>query len=172
MTIYVLMAGLPGTGKTTLAKALSERLNSTVLNKDEIRAALFPGKLTDYTREQDDLVFNAILQAANYLAVRNRTEFIFLDGRTFSRREQVEQAVHAAEIAGCPWRILYTTVPEGVAEARLRFDSNTHPAVNRTIEMYREVRGRFEPIEHPLLQIDTSQSLELCVSQTLEYLVA
>src|SRR5271156_2975778 len=115
MTTYVLMAGLPGTGKTTLAQALAKGLDGAVLSKDTVRAALFPGPLTDYTREQDDLCFKMILEAANYLAARNRVQFIFLDGRTFSRREQIDQAIRAAENAGCAWRILHTICPGAIA---------------------------------------------------------
>ena len=39
--MIVIMAGLPGTGKSTLARALAQRLAGAVLDKDEIRAALF-----------------------------------------------------------------------------------------------------------------------------------
>jgi len=168
---YVLMAGLPATGKTTLAKALAAKLDGVVLNKDEVRAALFPGALTDYTTEQDDLVFNAILQAANYLASRQRAGFIFLDGRTFSRREQVEVVLRAAASAGASWKILYTTVPENIAEARIAQDAETHPAANRTVSMYRELKTRFEPIEYPFLEVAMSLSLDVCVSQALAYLI-
>jgi predicted kinase len=172
MTTYVLMAGLPGTGKTTLAQALAQELDGAVLSKDSVRAALFPGGFTDYMREQDDLCFDAVLRAANYLTARKRAEFIFLDGRTFSRREQIDQAIWAAEAVDCAWRILHAICPEAIAEARLVKDASTHPAANRTVEMYREVKARFEPISYPYLEIDTSRSLELCLQQALEYLRA
>jgi predicted kinase len=167
MTTYVLMAGLPGTGKSTLAAALAHELNGVVLSKDAIRAALFPGDLTDYMREQDDLCFGMVLDAARYLAEHRAAEFVFLDGRTFSRREQIEQAIKAAEEAGCGWRIVLVICSDEIAEARLLADVGKHPATNRTVELYREVKARFEPILRPHLEIDTSQPLEVCTEQAL-----
>jgi adenylylsulfate kinase len=170
MSTYVLMAGLPGTGKSTLAKALAMDLDAVVLNKDLLRAALFPGRLTDYSRPQDDLCFKMLLEAAGYLAAHKRARFIFLDGRTFSRSEQIEQAVRAAESAGSEWRILLATCPDEIAEARLVQDAAVHPAANRNAAMYREVKNRFEAIAYPHLRIDTSQPLEWSVKRCLEFL--
>jgi adenylylsulfate kinase len=170
MPTYVLMAGLPGTGKSMLAHALAEHINGVVLSKDTLRAALFPGPLTDYSREQDDLVFTMLLEGAKYLATHGRAEFIFLDGRTFSRREQIEQAVQAAENAGCGWKIILTTCPDEIAEARLATDAEKHPAANRNVGLLREVKARFEPIALPHLEIDTSRPLDLSVQYSLRYL--
>jgi predicted kinase len=172
MTKYVLMAGLPGTGKSTLAEALARELNGIVLSKDAVRAAIFPGELTDYTREQDDLCFGMLLDAARYLADHRGTDLIFLDGRTFSRREQIGHAIHAAEEASCAWAILLAICPEKIAEARLVTDSGKHPAANRSAELYREVKARFEPIAYPHLAVDTSQPLEICVREAAAYIGA
>jgi predicted kinase len=168
--MYVLIAGLPGTGKSTLAGALASQLNGVVLSKDTVRATLFPGELTDYTREQDDLCFEMVLGAAAYLAHRSRAEFIFLDGRTFSRREQVERAVRAAVEADCGWRILLTTCPDAVAEARLLAEGDHHPAANRTVNLYRRLKARFEPIADPHCEVDTSQPLEASVQLAAAWL--
>ena len=42
VVVLIAMAGLPGCGKTALAQRLAERLKAVVLDKDTIRAALFP----------------------------------------------------------------------------------------------------------------------------------
>ena len=120
MTTYVLMAGLPGTGKSTLAEALARELNGVVLSKDAVRAALFPGPLTDYTPGAGRSLLRDGARCGKISCRRNRrTEFIFLDGRTFSRSEQIEQAIRAAELAGCCMEIILATCPDAVAEARL-----------------------------------------------------
>lgn len=170
MSIYVLMAGLPGTGKSTLANALAQGSGGVVLSKDTVRAAIFAGPLTDYSREQDDLCFDMVLKAANYLATRDRAQFIFLDGRTFSHCEQIEEAIHAAESTGCTWKILHAACPDCIAEARIIRDAANHPAANRTVEMYREIKARFEPISRSHEEIDTSQPLEICVQRAMKYL--
>ena len=62
--MIVLMAGLPGTGKSTLAQALASCFKGAVLSKDEIRHSLFaPGDI-EYSTEQDDFVMEIMLQTA------------------------------------------------------------------------------------------------------------
>ncbi|MGH3919724.1 MAG: AAA family ATPase [Pseudonocardiaceae bacterium] len=50
--MIVAMAGLPGVGTSTLAGALAPRLHAVVLDKDRIRAGLFPPSYVDYTADQ------------------------------------------------------------------------------------------------------------------------
>ena len=88
MTTWVLFAGLPGTGKSTLARAMAERLGAAVLDKDRVRGALFPGELTDFSTEQDQLCMRAMLEAAAYLTERRRAKYIFFDGRPFRSRRR------------------------------------------------------------------------------------
>jgi predicted kinase len=169
MSTFVLMAGLPGTGKSTLAEAVAKELGGIVLSKDVVRAALFRDSLTDYTREQDDLCFGMVLDAARYLAESRGADYLFLDGRAFSRRDQIEEAIRSAERAGCDWKIVHAVCPDDVAEDRLRRDI-THPATNRSVELYREIKARFEPITEPHLLVDTSQPIKVCIAQIVAFL--
>jgi predicted kinase len=171
MTTWVLFAGLPGTGKSTLAKALAERLNAAVLDKDRVRGALFPCALTDYSAEQDQLCMRAMLEAAAYLTERRRAQYIFFDGRTFSLRAQIEEVLSAAEKAGARWRILHLVCEDVVAEERLARSDPEHPAQNRDPGLYRTIKQRFEPILQPKLEVDTSSGAEGQLERVEAYLV-
>ena len=156
MTIWVLFAGLPGTGKSFLAKALAERLDAAILDKDRVRAALFPGPLTDYSPQQDQLCMRAMLQAATYLTEQRRASYVFFDGRTFSTEVQRQEVILAAAQAGALWRILHVQCSDEVAEARLSRVDAAHPAKNRDPALYRTIRGRFEALRQPAMVIDTT----------------
>jgi hypothetical protein len=65
--MIVLMAGLPGTGKSTLARELVRRTEGALLSKDEIRAALFSPEDIEYSVLQDDFVMEVMLEAARFL---------------------------------------------------------------------------------------------------------
>ncbi len=75
-------------GQEHVGRAMAERLGAAVLDKDRVRGALFPGALTDYSAEQDQLCMRAMLEAAAYLTERRRVKYIFFDGRTFSKQRR------------------------------------------------------------------------------------
>jgi len=164
--MIILMAGLPGTGKTTLARALAERTSGCVLNKDEIRAALFSPDDIEYSTAQDDFCMEIMLQAARFLLRKNPERKIFLDGRTFSRRYQIDRVLTFATDLSQPWTILECTCSEESARRRLELDP-AHPARNRTFSLYLEVRAHFEPVGYGKSVIDTDQPLEECVRQAM-----
>ncbi len=164
--MIILVAGLPGTGKTTLARALADRTGGCVLSKDEIRAALFSPEDIEYSTAQDDFCMEVMLQAARYLLQENPGRKIFLDGRTFSRRYQIDRVRTLAANLSQPWTILECTCSEESVRGRLENDPS-HPARNRTFSLYLEVKAHFEPIGYQKTVIDTDQPLEECVRQAM-----
>src|SRR5881396_2957258 len=101
--MIVIMAGLPGTGKSTLAQALAQRLPGAVLDKDEIRAALFQPAHVEYSPAQDDFCQEIMLQTAAYLLAKDAEFHVLLDGRTFSRRYQRERVIEFCRQVGTTW---------------------------------------------------------------------
>jgi predicted kinase len=170
MTTWVLFAGLPGTGKSTLARAIAERLDAAVLDKDRVRGALFPGALTDYSAQQDQLCMRAMLEAAAYLTERKRLEYIFFDGRTFSRQAQIEDVLLAAARAGARWRIVHVKCADAVAEERLARSDPSHPAQNRDAALYRRIKQQFEPIRQAKLEVDTTSGTDAVLTLVEQYL--
>jgi adenylylsulfate kinase len=167
--MIIVMAGLPATGKSTLAKALADHLSGTVLNKDIIRHAVFDSRDADYSTQQDDFCMEIMLQAADYILRKDPIRYIFLDGRTFSRRHQLDRVIGFAKSLHQPWRILECTCSDKTAKTRLG-QATEHPAGNRDFALYQEVKRRFEPITLPKTVVDTGMPLENCIASALQAL--
>ncbi len=166
--MIVLMAGLPGTGKTALARELAHRTQGALLSKDEIRAAFFSSSDIEYSVMQDDFVMETMLEAARFLLQKAPTRKVFLDGRTFSRSYQIDRVLSLANELNQPWRIIECSCSDESARRRLDLEPDaTHPARNRSFALYLAVKARFEPITYAKTVVDTDQPLEHCVEQAL-----
>ncbi len=80
-----------------LAHSLARHTLGALVNKDVIRAALFSPEDLEYSTRQDDFVMEIMLEAARYLLQRDPARKIFLDGRTFSRRYQIDRVIKFAD---------------------------------------------------------------------------
>jgi predicted kinase len=167
--MIVLMAGLPGTGKTTVARELARRVSGRVLSKDEFRHSVFLPEEVEYSSRQDDFCLQLMLDTAKYLLDRNPERILFLDGRPFSRAYQIENVLTTATSVHQSWRILECVCSEESARKRLEGDvaGGAHVAGNRDFQLYLDVKARFESIVLPKTVIDTDQSLEQCVTHAL-----
>ncbi len=162
------MAGLPGTGKTTLARELVRHTQGALLGKDEIRAALFAPEDIEYSVEQDDFVMELMLKAARFLLQKIPARKVFLDGRPFSRRYQIDRVLEFARELAQPVAIIECICSDESARRRLDVDPDPmHPAHNRTFALYLEVRSRFEPITYPKTTINTDRPPDDCIAQAL-----
>jgi len=171
--MLIALAGLPATGKSTLARPLAERLNAVVLDKDHIRAALFRPEDIDYTREQTDLCVNIMFEVASYLLKKNPHRCVILDGRPFSKRYQVEALRRFAADIQAPLIVIECVISDEVAHARLQeaVAQQNHLAANRNYDLYRRLKAEADAIDEPKLVIDTGAiPLERCIELALDYI--
>lgn len=165
----IVLAGLPGAGKSTLAAALARRLpDARVLDKDEVRHALFAP--CDYTSAERDVVFAALLDAARYHLGRGR--IVIFDGLTFARRAQVAAAEAVADEAGAFRAVIVCDVPVEVAIERCEADAAAgkgHLASNRDGELVRRVAAEMEEPAGDYMTLDMTSGTDQLVDQALAY---
>jgi predicted kinase len=164
--MLVLMAGLPGSGKSTLARAVASEVDGLVIDKDEVRSALFHHAV-EYSREQDDFVMRLTLEAAAWHLLRHSGTYVFIDGRPFSRTSQIDDALASAESAKLSWRIVECICSQESARDRL---TQSHPAANRSYELRQQIAAEWEEITRPKLVVNTDRSLQQCANDALTYL--
>lgn len=162
------MAGLPGTGKSTLAGEILRVLPGVRLDKDRVRPALFPEAEIDYSRRQDDVCMEAMLLAAAYLFEKDLQRLIVLDGRTFTRQRERGRVLEWAGAIGVAWLMIECVCPDEMARERLERDASVHPARNRNYALYLSAKAGAEPIREAHLVIDTSLPLDECTQSCLK----
>ena len=159
--VIILMAGLPATGKSTIAHRVAEVLPGFVLDKDVVRTALFAPPEIDYTMAQDDLCMEVLRMAAHYVLQRDRSKNVLIDGRPFARAYQIAPWHEEAARLGVPLKVIECVCTDETARARLAHAtaSGDHPAKNRDYAMYLALKKSFEPIAPPKLVLDTERSM-------------
>ena len=175
--MLIVMAGLPGTGKSTLARRLADKLSvdgsrAMILDKDVVRAALFPPAEIEYSTRQDDLCVDVMLQAAEYVLRQDPDKRVILDGRSYSRCYQVDVVRAFARKQGVPCALIECVCSDEEVRRRLERDvaEGRHPAANRNYEMYLSVKARAEPIEGPKLVVSTEDDPERCAQRCVDHL--
>ncbi len=171
--MLIAMAGLPGTGKSTLAARLAATLGGVVIGKDPVRAALFPPPVLDYSTEQDEIAMSAVYAAAGSVLRASPGRAVVLDGRTFRRAGQVRDLLALGESVGQAPFVIECVCDDETARRRLEADlaDGSHPARNRTFELYLALKATAEPIAVPHLTLDTGRRPpEECVARCLEFL--
>lgn len=145
------LCGLPGAGKSTLARALCERLDFRLVNRDAIRRAQFP--LCAYSSEEKDAATDAALSA---VVANCRLGFpSLIDGMTFAARSERRHFTEVIGRAGGDFYALYLECPLVEARRRVR-DQEGHAAGDRDESLVNRVHARFEAPEGEGLRLDAT----------------
>lgn len=147
----VVLCGLPGVGKSTVAEFVAERLGAKRLRTDVVRKELYDDP--QYTDEEIERVYRELFDRTE--SALEAGESVVLDG-TFADRERRRAVREIAMGAGAEFRLLEVVCERPVAEARIadRGDGMS----DADVEVYREFRDEFHPIEMYHVAIDNSGS--------------
>ena len=154
----VILAGLPGAGKTTLADWLAVQHGFVVASRDTIRTAMFPQ--CRYSFQEKDAAFEA-MRSAIVIMLGQGLEVV-TDGITFSAAAQLRQIAQIGADAGVPTLVVHCAVPVDVAQYRVEHDRLVDPTVpaDRDAALVEQVARRFDPLPDSTITIDTSASVD------------
>ncbi len=153
------MMGLPGTGKTTLASEVAQRLRVLHLSTDRIRAAL--QQRAAYDPANKWAVYQAMVQGAkDYL---HHQESIVMDG-TFAKQ------IYRDALDVLPVTPLWVMLTADEADIRKR-TAHKRTFSEADYRVYQLLRDEFDPMEVPHLALNSSRvPLSEMVQQVIAYL--
>lgn len=161
----ILMSGLSGSGKSTVARQLARRLNAIHIRSDAVRKHLGGIKLTErggddlYTDQMTQQTYERLLGLGIMLASKGFK--VILDAK-YDRASLRTDAIARAEFHEIPLQILHCTAPIHVLRDRLA--SRTNDIADATadlLETQQAAAESFTQMERPYVQtLDTSQPLE------------
>ena len=160
----VVVSGLPGTGKTTIATAVAERLGAVHLRSDDLRGGTAPASAARYTPAAVDRVYGELLATASGLLARGQSVVADATWRDPAHRRAVEGVARttAAELL-----VLECQAPAVVAEARIERRRNQGTdASEATVHVARAHRATWTPWPEATV-VDTSTSVDEAVTVAL-----
>lgn len=148
--VLSVVCGLPGVGKSTVSRAIADRLGATVLRTDVIRKDLYIDP--EYSTAETVTVYDTLLtRAFEHLDVG---ESVVLDA-TFKTSERRIQARDLATQVGARFRLVRVECDESVLQRRIRERDGVSDA---DLDVHLEFRERFEPLELDHVVVDNSGS--------------
>lgn len=160
--MLVVVFGLPGSGKSTVAGRLARRLGATWLSSDAIRVE--QGLQGDYSKEAIGAVYQEMMTRAREALTSGVT--VVLDG-SFSSRNFRARAAEMAESIGVPLALIRMVADEQTSLQRV---GRRRKLTEAGPEAYRLLERNFDPVEGSYLTLDSSRApLKETLREALRY---
>jgi hypothetical protein len=150
--MLVVVCGLPGAGKTTVAGDVVDRLDAVRIRTDVVRKDLFDDP--QYSSEETDVVYRTVRDRAD--AILDDDNHVVLDG-TFREREFREPTYELARKHDVDCVVLKVEADDDVVRERIQ--QREDDASDADVSIYEHYRDRFEPIDVDHVVVDNSGTL-------------
>jgi hypothetical protein len=164
----VVLVGLPGAGKSYLARELARRYPFAVLDSDALRQVLFPAP--EHTPQEHRRLFPALQLLIRRLLSRGIATIVDATNLKEANRRPFYKL---AEEAGAALMIVRLTAPLAVVRQRLEARASApHPDDRSmaTLEVHRRMREDMQRIGRPHLRVDTSKDIGPAVDNIVRQL--
>jgi predicted kinase len=177
MTLIMIL-GLPGTGKTSLAKELSRSLSNSpiYLSTDIVRRNLFdfshhhyvPFGDKLYTEEKRNLVYNALYLIVDILLSQKHS--VIVDA-TFYSQVKRQPLIKICQRLNQKLKVIKTTCSEDIIKQRIqKRKKQDNNASDADFNIYLEIKERFEPVKTPHFEVNTGKELPLVLQEVQNYI--
>ena len=161
--MIVIICGLPGTGKTTIAKKLAPIIDAVVLSTDKIRKELIPNPT--YQRKERELIFDVMVLLAKYLHSSHKS--CILDA-TFNKESSRNQVKNDLKLSENQFFVVECTCPEKIILFRLENRKDDYSDAD--IFVYQQMKKIYDPVTSKHITIDTSLDAEHNVKLIYNYI--
>lgn len=145
----IVVCGLPGVGKSTVAGWIADRVDGVHLRTDEIRKELFPDP--EYSAAETETVYETMFDRGRAALARGRSAVL---DATFKRRRHRGDAPRVAREMDVPWRLVKVDAEPAVV--RERISARTDDVSDADVDIYEQFRAEFEPIQYDHAVVDNS----------------
>jgi hypothetical protein len=155
--IFVVVSGLPGTGKSYFSRRLAERLPCAILESDVLRKALFPSP--SYTPEENQRVFQALHLLIEELLRKGIR--VILDATNLVEHHR-ERLYHIAQLLRVKLILVRVEAPPEVVRQRLqgRLEGlDPDDKSDADFRVYQRMKPRAQRIRRSHFAVDTSRDI-------------
>jgi predicted kinase len=156
--VVVALIGIPGSGKNAVAQAMAAHLRLRRVNRDLIRAAMFPQ--CSYSFAEKRAAFRALLLTLEINCLLGESSVV--DGMTFSRRRDLERVDKAIRSYGFLPIPVFLDCSLDTARKRIAEQIADQPTLARDLspDLAAAVRARFDTPPPNALVINANLPLD------------
>lgn len=160
--VLVVFCGVPGSGKSYLARRLQPRLAALIVESDHIRHVLFPAPC--YTAVENGRVYTV---CHDLIARRlGQRQSVIFDATNLL--EQGRRRLSAIALrSGARFVLVHTVAPDAVIRQRIQHRGDAANHSDADIAVYEALRQTEQPIRHQHIVIDTTQDCEQAIARIL-----